>query len=415
MDSTNSPSRRSFIAASALAGLGVLQSPSLGESSLTKSQPYSNVVWEDAQQVRSVSHAHCRSQTSMNLLCRRGLTHLAISNYYPSVPCRIDERVGEYKVSQSFATVDGKYKTGETFLWNNIIRDTETGWFDSLPVGLRDAMPFKMGSRCFTEVPTDVIICPNAEHHSMTDSRGHFNGLGSLFASGTFDVRGKYLLHKHSYAMGTGLSWRESFERIFDALQFADGGGVTINHPGWSSLSAEHTHEMLDFDKRVLGLEIWNQTTEQLSEKGWSLDIWDSVLATGRRCWGFAVPDHAHNRDPAFRGQNVLLIPKSTTAVQRPAACLRAYRNGDFYVSMDGGLALNQLTLTGDALTVEVSEKCNIRFVTARGVVHEQAGSACSWKLPTGDAWLRNHVFIRVEAKQADGDDQVFSQPFSLT
>ncbi|QDS96677.1 hypothetical protein FF011L_54890 [Roseimaritima multifibrata] len=348
------------------------------------------------------------------MLCRRGITHLAISNYYPSAPCKPTERISQFREQQDFATIAGKGYVQQKMSWNDIIRAPDTGWFDKLPTALQEKMPFETGDLCFPQPISDAIFCPNAEHHSMTDSNGHFNAVGSEFASGTFDVRGKYMLHNHGYAMGTGLPWREAFSRMIDALQIESGGGITINHPKWSGFSAEKIQEYLDFDPRVLGIEIWNSTAESLNGKGWSLDEWDAVLATGRRCFGFSVSDHAHNSDPGFKGRNVLLIDGAITASELPAACLQAYRNGDFYSSLDGNLKLNRCQFSGDRLTVEVSGPSRLRVVSATGIVHEQTGTTLDWTLPTGPDSSRRHVYLRVEAEEIEGGDRLFTQAFHL-
>lgn len=410
------PSRRRFLSVATTSGIGLLHSRyAWGSPALTPDhQPYAGIDWTGVQTIGAVTHAHCRSQRSLDLLCRRGLRHLAISNYYPSAPCKPDERIGQYNVGQDFGTIAEEGYVRRRFDWNDIIRHPNTGWYDQLPATQQEKMPFEVGGPCFSQIPTDVIICPNAEHHSMTDTNGHFNAVGSEFSSGTFDVRGQYLLNKHGYAMGTGMPWQEAFERMLDALQFTDGGGVTINHPRWSTMKHEHLLAFLDFDPRVLGIEIWNHTAEMLNGKGWSLEEWDAILATGRRCYGFAVSDHAHNSDPDFRGQNVLLVNANTPAEELPAACLRAYRNGDFYSSLQGRVKLTRLELTDGQLDVEVSAPCRIRIVSARGTVYEERGTGCRWKLPQGPAALEQHVYLRVEASELDGEDQIFSQALAL-
>ncbi|TWU20150.1 hypothetical protein Pla52o_46640 [Novipirellula galeiformis] len=412
-----SASRRRFLSTAATSSIGLFQHASVWSSdTLSRDhQPYAEVTWDHCRHVGSVSHAHCRSQKSLDLLCRRGLTHLAISNYYPSAPCTPTERIGQFKVGQDFGTVANEGYVRREFAWNDIIRDPENGWFDKLSQKRQDSMPFEVGGPCFTQIPSDVILCPNAEHHSMTDSNGHFNAVGSQFASGTFDVRGYYFLNRHGYAMGTGLPWREAFERMIDALQFQTGGGITINHPTWSGMSAVKIAEFLDFDPRVLGIEIWNHTADFLNGKGWSLAEWDAVLATGRRCYGFAVSDHAANSDPAFQGRNVLLIDDATPPNEMPAACLRAYRNGNFYSSLDGTLQLKQFQFTGSKLTVELSAPSKLRVISANGVIHEQTGNSLSWTLPEGKALSAQHVFLRVEADAIDGEDRMFTQAIQLT
>ncbi len=408
-------SRRQLL--SLAAGVVVLQHSSAwsDDGAVDRPQPYTSVDWDHCHTIGSVSHAHCRSQTSLDLLCRRGLKHLAISNYYPSAPCTPTERIGQFQVQQDFATVAGEGYVRRNFAWNEILTDPEHGWTDEISSSLRDKLPFETGGPCFTEIPTDVILCPNAEHHSMTDSRGHFNAIGSEFASGTFDVRGKFGLHRHGYAMGTGLPWREAFTHILAALQVTDGGGITINHPRWSGMTQMQLLEHLDFDPRVLGLEIWNQTAEQLNGKGWSLAEWDAVLATGRQCFGFAVSDHAHNSDPGFKGRNVLLVDQTTAAAELPAACLRAYRRGNFYCSLDGTLLLKRCQFHDGTLNAEVSAASKLRVVTAEGIVHEQTGTGISWTVPQGGSGSQQHVFVRIEADESDGTDRLFSQPFQLT
>ncbi|UUO06773.1 hypothetical protein M4951_00330 [Blastopirellula sp. J2-11] len=411
-------SRRQFLSAAAISGIGFFQNNLAWSGEKTPhsvAQPYARIDWEHSRQIGSVSHAHCRSQVSLDLLCRRQLKHLAISNYYPSVPCRPDERSRQYEVSQDFAMVTGQGYQRGSFRWNEIIRDPNTGWYDSLPADLQQALPFKVGSPCFSQIPADVILCPNAEHHSMTDSSGHFNAVGSNFCSGTFDARGKYKLHSHGYPIGTDMPWKEAFERMLDALEVSDGGGVTLNHPKWSRLPHSHLLDLLDFDPRVLGIEIWNHTAEMLNGKGWSLDEWDAILATGRRCWGLAVSDHAHNSDPGFMGRNVLLVNNDTDPQDLPAACLRAYRNGDYYCALNGDLEFRRIELDAGSIHVEVSEPCRLRIVTARGVVHEQSGTKCTWKLPIEAAALQQHVYLRVEADGVDNQERLFSQPFRLT
>lgn len=411
------PSRRRFLSLATGAGVSFLQPPSAssGAAVVEQPQPYASVDWNRCQPIGSVSHAHCRSQTSLDLLCRRGLQHLAISNYYPSAPCTSTERIGQFNVQQDFATVAGEGYVRRNFAWNEILTDPEHGWADEVPNSLRHKLPFETGGPCFTQIQSDVMLCPNAEHHSMTDSRGHFNAIGSEFASGTFDVRGKYGLHRHGYAMGTGLPWREAFERMTAALQVEDGGGITINHPKWSGMTPLQLLEYLDFDPRVLGIEIWNQTAEQLNGKGWSLAEWDAVLATGRRCFGFAVSDHAHNSDPGFQGRNVLLVDQATTVADMPAACLRAYRHGNFYSSLDGTLLLKRCQFHDGKLNAEVSAASKLRVITAQGIIHEQTGTAISWTVPEGRSASQQHVFLRIEADEADGTDRLFSQPFQLT
>ncbi len=408
------PSRRHFLK-TVLAGSSLLSLPARAgvaaesESASQPVNPYANVDFASATHLGSSTHIHCRSQRVLEILYRRGIKHLAVSNYYPSAPLRRDERHNEYMVGQSWFTRAGEGYRPEPIAWNDVLNDPVTGWVDSLPEELRDKVPFEVGPPLFGELPEDVILCPNAEHHSMTDSGGHFNGVGSHFASGNFDVRGKYLLPKHGYPIGCGLPWHEAATRVFEQLQFPDGGGLTINHPVWSGLDAAKLTRMLDFDSRVLGIEIWNQTCEQLNKKGWALDLWDEVLQTGRRCYGFSVSDHAHSVDPGFLGHNVLLLPADLPAADREQACLRAYRNGQFYCVRTGRLRLEELTLTDGKLRFRVNDPSQLRLISALGLVEERFAHELESTWTPED--LVRHRYFRLEAWGMDDDEALFSQP----
>ena len=77
--------------------------------------------------------------------------------------------------------------------------------------------------------------------------------------------------------------------------------------------------EMLDYDEAVMGIEIYNNYSARRNwlenpnyvapeeDKGFSLNLWDRILRTGRRCWGFCVPDHSACGDGDWNGRSVLL------------------------------------------------------------------------------------------------------------
>lgn len=192
--------------------------------------------------------------------------------------------------------------------WNAIIMDKRTGWLNELPEDLQEKLPFKQGDYLFKNIPSDVIISPNAEHSNYTNSSLHACAVGSLYASGNFDVRNYYKTADHGYAGGTSVTWEVAFKGMIEKLLFKDAGGVTINHPTWSGLTFGEVIRMLDFDPRVLGIEVYNDTCATNygePERGWALKLWDEVLKTNRRCFGFFVPDHTLGR-----GRNILLTPK---------------------------------------------------------------------------------------------------------
>ena len=136
--------------------------------------------------------------------------------------------------------------------------------------------------------------------------------------------------------------WREAFRAALDGtrqdadlrpiegLQYPDAGGITLNHPVMKNRNIDFFLEKLDFDERVLGIEVWNPHfgfghLDSLE----FYQLWDDILRTGRRCFGFFVKDHFLER----QGRNVLLTPVSDglSREEQEHNALRAYRQGAFF------------------------------------------------------------------------------------
>lgn len=374
--------------------------------------PYQSVDWNKAKQIRSTTHIHITDQIGLNKASELGYLHLPVSNYYPSAPYYpIDQiRENQFRVKQDFGVVrvlDGEepqYIEGPID-WNQIIMDEETGWVDSLPKEMQLQLPFKLGDFIYKDIPNNIIFSPNAEHHSFANVSGnvHINAPGSLYSSGTFDARNRFKTYYGDdgagYSYGVGLTWQDSFKKMFDQLLFEDGGGVTINHPTWSKIEQSLIEEMLDFDPRVLGIEVLCQGT-------WDLEMWDNVLKTGRRCLGFFVPDWGVQVDEVYKGFNVLLMNDFTEH-----NCLKAYREGAFFGSENGGdLIFNEISLINDQLMVETNSTSTITIVTDSGISKiEPDVTHTLYTIPSDRDNTPTIKYVRVEAENEE--ERIFSQP----
>lgn len=318
--------------------------------------PYAETNWQTDHQIVSISHAHSEAQNQFSHLVAGGVQHYAISNYYPSSPT--------YPLTE---------------------------FFDNIPDG--------------------VLASPNAEHHSSsvdgtTIHVFHFNSLGSTFSSGK--PRGETPIGLD------GLDWRIAFDEILNDLQYEDGGGITLNHPSWS---AAQTYIMrinlfnwfcrfLDHDQRVLGLEIFNTAKE--TESGESMEVnlklWDDILSTGRRCWGFCVPDHEGQTRDNWEGRNILLVPNFTEH-----ECLKAYRDGRFYGKLaNTNLAFQSIYLSpSNILTVDTENADTINIISNGKNVYTGSGNHAVYKANNSTK------YIRVEAHTSS--DSIFSQPIMFS
>ena len=202
---------------------------------------------------------------------------------------------------------------------------------------------------------------------------------------------------------------KEFVQWIIDSAN-DEGCLVCINHPTWSKLPFSQMISMLDYDsERVLGIEIYNDTCEQLSNPpdGWDLENWDAILMTGRRCWGFAVPDHhgypGYNRP--FVGRNILL-----TAEASEHDCLKAYRNGEFYCQLKNGiLGFTKITITEDNLLhIETVNADRIDVIADGSLKASVNGNSMVFDMSTVN------TYCRIEAHNQEQEDSIFSNPIRV-
>lgn len=249
--------------------------------------------------------------------------------------------------------------------------------------------------------PADAVGLANSEQHRLSDTNLHYCPIGS-----TQERYGTYTV-----PVSVDNTWRSLFTEALQLMTWDDAGGITLNHPQWTNvhgggMTEAELLQMLDFDKRVLGIEIYNHKTEYLPDppSGWALDWWDSILSTGRRCWGFCVTDGYDERinpDPAL-GHSVLLIDENTDY-----KAAKAYRDGHFYGTMKADGTLRFLNISSDmtSVNVELNEPGEIKFYSEDGLEQTNTGvSTASYNVDS------DQIFVRAEATNATGD-RIFSQP----
>lgn len=320
--------------------------------------PYKNVDWSKDQQVITTSHAHAKSQKSVDALYNGGVRFFTISNYYASEPC--------------YPAV------------NNVISGIRS---------LREEIV----------VPHGCIVSANAEHHSMGIPALHMNSLGSLFSSGSpeFYNEEKSKWDRSSKPIGmNGKSYENMIDGSVRNLLYDDGGGITINHPVWTNRQNSEFKiwdliRILDYSPYVLGQEVIEGGDYKRDARKW----WDDVLKTGRRSWGFFVPDHKNAKDPKkWIGRNVLLVPEFTEH-----ACLKAYRNGEFYGRKGWtDLSFTDFSVNDHVVSVSTNSAERIAFIED-GRRTEYRGKRAVYRC------CALATYVRVEAEGLD--DIIFSQP----
>lgn len=344
--------------------------------------PYAGLDWDKVEYLHSMSHQHGAAARVPDLYTR-GYRHFPLSNYYPSKPFYPvpEELMQKYPDAVFAPNAEQHSCTDGRFHWNTLGSFYATGGRLSAKI-IHTNAPFE---HVFAGA---TVYDPDHEPWRSiywTDIRFTALGAGEAEAKLTVDgalaldattgqplsesrisqrrIRSREMiflraleenvrvrldfdpaavrLELFSLAQGVHRPWRDAFRAALDGtlrdengkpmegLQYADGGGITINHPG---LHLADCLPLLDFDPRVLGIEVWNDHYPLGARRGADMgfyELWDNILRTGRRCFGFFVNDHRY----FGRGRNVLLAPpmQGLPMAEREQNALRAYRQGRFF------------------------------------------------------------------------------------
>lgn len=452
--------------------------------------PYDGIDWDRCEHLHSMSHQHQgQTDVSREVFYEMGYRHFAFSNYYPSAPTHPlpDAYLARRPDVVAAPNAEQHSFTDSSLHFNSLGSRLATGYGASLGGAALGASPIRHRFEGIT--PFDPERRPwegvyrldiRLESMSATDGKASVAEL-SVEGAKACSVRESYAdegpvrrraLPPGSHSLylraggsaieavlefdpeaarvtqfrlmqGSNRPWREVFRAALDGdetdgrheggLLDPEGGGITLNHP---TGRRDDYVEMLDFDPRVLGIEVWNQLTSGFgSGRGFYeaegapplhfYRLWDEILATGRRCWGFFVKDH----NTYGRGRNVLLVPLrgGLAMSEQESLALRAYRCGAFYGSVaalavdDAGrptmpydrseFRFRRIELRRDAvgraeaLAVSLTgndpqrrPQIQIRFVTEAGTAATVDGPEGEFPLPRDREGRLVPAFVRVEA-----------------
>lgn len=364
--------------------------------------PYKNIDWKNQIRVAGSTHLHCTTKEDFDSVIKDGLEFATFSNYYPSAPYYPISSIREntFKLGQPSYICNGKV------IHEPIdFRKAYAEWGEDI-----SKLPKDEGEKMFPEPPPGFMEAPNAEHHCFLDYNVylHITSPGSFFCSGNFErTTANSVLNPHGIYMGTHLPWRVAFKEMIDSLMIPDGGGVIINHPAWSYLPPDFICEMLDFDQRVLGIEAINADCS-LTFTASAEAQWDSVLSTGRQCYGFCAQDHLLD-NKKLMGRTILLPEERTVE-----GCLRAYRQGRFYGNICAGdLDFESIDFDGKTFRVRCNQEAIMLLISHQGIISELwTGREICYTVPEEERG--KHVFLRVNASNPKTNGRIFTQAVML-
>jgi hypothetical protein len=183
-----------------------------------------------------------------------------------------------------------------------------------------------------------------------------------------------------------------------------DGGIAVIAHPYFSMKSVTDVAGLKDYN----GLEIYNRSSEIISNRGYSLDIWDYVLSNtpNRKVWGYAVDDYHFDPSDFNRGRIVVIAPYQTSDDIK-----NALQTGSFYAMVGTGtLHFENIAVSGQTLQVTTDQPADITFIGYRGKPLSGKTNArkADYKI------VGNEKYVRVQAVASNGATTVYSNPIAV-
>lgn len=233
---------------------------------------------------------------------------------------------------------------------------------------------------------------------------------------------GPHLLHVGAGRRVEPHAWRQE---VLNEIAADPGSFAVACHPNWmfscpgAAFSREPMHPHTTFAQLsewvgYAGVEIFNGAGSRLDGSPYATNVWDLLLATGRRVWGFANDDsHRAEGDtplpgkvdqtPLMRsdmalGWNVVYAERSGPAI------VDALRNGRFYAST--GVEITGIQVEG--MTVRIEAKDADRLVAFREIGRRFAqveGSVLEVEVPADARYVRFEAWGR-------GERCAWTQPF---
>ncbi len=187
------------------------------------------------------------------------------------------------------------------------------------------------------------------DHHKLTDT-GAYSTRGFLTIPGVEIGRPDHVVHLGA----TSVSQTADMIELLHELRSQPGLAI-IAHPHWSNMSWER---IAAADGHI-GIEIYAYSPDINRGRGYSVQLWDMLLESGRRTWGFATDDcHYAPERPNCCGGWIVVAANALSQGE----ILEAIRHGAFYSSQ--GPLFYDIVTSDDGIYVRCSAVKAIRFIS---------------------------------------------------
>ncbi|MDQ2731101.1 MAG: CehA/McbA family metallohydrolase, partial [Armatimonadota bacterium] len=190
----------------------------------------------------------------------------------------------------------------------------------------------------------DFLSISDHDIYTSSEDYAAWNARGMALIPGNEITRnGPHLLHVDGDRFVAPQGDRQA---VIDEV-VAGRGFVVVNHPDWQEGFDHCPLEQLRLWTGYTGIEIYNGLIGRLTGSSYALRKWDTLLAEGRRVWGFANDD-SHQPQDVAHGWNVAYVTERT-----PAAISKALRAGRFYAS--SGVEITDIRLVCGSIEINTS------------------------------------------------------------
>lgn len=197
---------------------------------------------------------------------------------------------------------------------------------------------------------SDHDIYTSAVDYAAWNARGL-----QLIPGNEITRNGPHLLHVNADSY---VAPQDNRQAVIDEVA-AGQGFVIVNHPDWQEGFDHCSIQKLREWNGYTGIEIYNGLIGRLTGSSYALRKWDTLLAEGRRVWGFANDD-SHEPQDVAHGWNVAYVKERT-----PSAITEALRTGRFYAS--SGVEITAIRVDGLHIEIHTSNAERIVAYTCWG------------------------------------------------
>lgn len=291
-------------------------------------------------------------------------------------------------------TLDNPYSGNGMWLRGNLHTHT-TNSPDGLLEPARMAKEYAVRGYDFLAVSDHDAFTPTSAYE-----RDAITGIPAVEISSN----GSHLLH-----LGTSEAVPPSEDRqeVLNSIDPENEYGV-IAHPKWKHTYDHWPLSELERLGGYSGIEIYNGLIEGHPGSETAIDIWDQLLSSGRRVWGFANDD-SHRPWEIAKGWNVVQAEECNAT-----AILEALASGRFYAST--GVSVGSIEVSDGTVSIDTENAEAIRLISDHGIIQQVAdGSNASFRIPEQLVHRgRETSYIRIEC-DGRGTDKAWLQPIFLT